>query len=92
MKELMHGKPSDEIVSSITENIEVFHKDYDFSDNTIRIGKVGGLIITEVDYTIEKSSKMDSIVVQDQIRNNLSQIFVESTYKIRLSVNFIGKG
>lgn len=30
----------------------------------------------------EKSSKMDSIVVQDQIRNNLSQIFVESTYKI----------
>lgn len=88
MRELMQARPSSEVITTVTGEIEKIDQDYDFSDKFLRLGKVGSKIMIEIDYVIEKNSKLDCISEQDQLRSRLSQGLVELPYKKWLNINF----
>lgn len=90
MKELLQAAPSPELTSIITKKVDSISSEYIFSDMVLRLGKVGGELIIEIDYVIEENSEMDSIRMQDLFRDKLAGSLAEVPYKKWLNVNFIG--
>jgi len=87
-RELMQAVPSKEIRNIITNKIEKVNQEYDFIHKVIRLGKVGGKIIIEIDYVIEQDSKLNCVSEQDRLRKNLIQTFSELDYGKWINVNF----
>jgi len=90
LKELMQAGLSDEIANTIIEQVERIDKSYAFSDKVMRLGKIGGKIMIELDYVIEKNSELNCISEQDQFRSCLIESFVNLPYKKWINVNFTG--
>jgi len=88
VRELLMGKPSDEIVEAINQKLNVVNSNYQLSDHVLRLGKVGGKLIIEIGYIIEKDSKMDSIQMQDNLRKELARQFAEIEYEKWINVTF----
>ena len=90
VRELMLASPTEEITQSIMKKIDEINLDYDFSDKVLRLGKVGGKIIIEIDYIIEKNSELDSIDIQDELRRKIKKAVIDLPYEKWLNVNFMG--
>ena len=71
IRELLGAKPTGEIEAIITEQVNNVCTAKDFKDRILRFGKVGGKVIIEIDYVIEKDSPLDSVVEQDKLRYQL---------------------
>jgi len=90
VKELLSAAPSEELTSFITEKVKNISSEYHYLDMVLRLGKVGRELIIEIDYIIEENSLMDSIRIQDQLRDNLAGSLEEIPYKKWLNVSFVG--
>lgn len=90
VKELLLAKPSKEITLDITEKVENINRNYHYLDRVLRLGKVGGKIILEIDYVIEKGSDLDSISKQDELRKQVTYALTELPYEKWVNINFIG--
>ena len=90
VRELLMAKPSDEIVESINKKLEIVNNGYELSNHVLRLGKVGGKLIIEIGYVIEKKSKMDSIQMQDSLRKELTRQLDEIPYEKWVNVTFTG--
>lgn len=90
VRDLLQATPPEEVTNLINHKIESVDRNYDFSDKTLRLGKVGNKIIIEIDYVIEKNSKLDSISEQDQLREHLVQSFEQLPYEKWININFTG--
>ncbi|MCL1989681.1 MAG: cation transporter [Defluviitaleaceae bacterium] len=88
MKEMLQGIPSKEMVDLITEKITAINQHYEFSQDVLRLAKVGHKIIIELDYVIECGSPLDSIMRQDQLRKALTDAFSELPYEKWININF----
>lgn len=88
VKELMSAIPYEELNDKITTIVENVTKSYDARDTIIRIAKVGGQLIVEVDFVIEPEGKLDSVVVQDGVRKKLSESLSVIQYNKWLSISF----
>jgi len=88
MRELLQASPPEEVTNLINQKIEQVDQNYDFSDKILRLGKAGNKIIIEIDYVIEKTSKLDSISEQDQLRDHLTQSFIQLPYEKWVNINF----
>ena len=91
VRELLLAAPGDDVRDVITDKIAGIDYEYDFLDKVLRLGKVGNKLIVELDYVIECDSKLDSILVQDELRNRLMASFGELRYESWLNVAFSGK-
>lgn len=87
-KELMQAVPSEEIVNTIAVKVENINEAYDFADKVMRLGKVGGKIIIEIDYVIDRESKLNCVSEQDRLRNSLIQTFAELDYEKWINISF----
>jgi len=90
MKELLQAAPSPELTSLITKKVNSISNEYRFSNMVLRLAKVGGELIIEIDYVIEENSEMDSILMQDLFRDKLAGSLAEVPFKKWLNVNFTG--
>lgn len=90
LRELLHAKPSEEITNSIIQIIDKVNQSYDCFKYTLRTGKVGNKVIIEIDYVINKESKMDSVLKQDQLRDSLVQHLTELPFEKWMNINFTG--
>ncbi len=90
MKDLLIAKPSQELTSLITEKVNHINKDYNICDMVLRLGKVSEQLVIEIDYVINEDSQMDSICMQDELREKLDRSLKEVPYEKWLNVNFIG--
>ena len=90
IKELLSGKPSEEITKIIEQKVEQVSSQYLFKDKVIRLGKAGGQIIIEIDYIIEQDCLLDCVYMQDQLRAQLKSTLAELSYEKWLNVNFSG--
>ncbi|MDK2802080.1 MAG: cation transporter [Oscillospiraceae bacterium] len=92
VKELLLAKPKPEIISLIDEKIEKVSINYNFDYRTLRLAKIGGKLIIEIDYVIKEGSKLDSVYKQDQLRSQLEVDFSKLPYTTMININFTGKG
>jgi len=90
VKELLLATPEKEITVKIMEKIDLIKGNYDYLDRVLRLGKVGGKIILEIDYVIEQGSDLDSISKQDELRNQVTYALAEIPYEKWININFIG--
>jgi len=90
VRELLMAKPSEDIVKLINKNLETFNTNYGLSNHVLRLGKVNNKLIIEIAYIINTKSKMDSIMMQDQIRIDLTQKLSEIPYEKWINVTFTG--
>jgi len=90
VRELLMAKPADEIVESINKKLEAVNSDYGLSDHVLRLGKIGGKLIIEIGYVIEKNSKMDSIQMQDRLRKELVEQLAVIPYEKWINITFTG--
>ncbi|MCL1882563.1 MAG: cation diffusion facilitator family transporter [Defluviitaleaceae bacterium] len=88
--ELMQAVPSEETVNIITQKVEEVNQEYDFIEKIMRLGKVGGKIIIEIDYVIDKDSRLNCVSEQDKLRISLTQTFAELDYGKWVNINFTG--
>jgi predicted Co/Zn/Cd cation transporter (cation efflux family) len=92
VRELLMGKPSEEITKLINEQIEDIIHSYNISDKVIRLGKVGGKVVIEIDYVIEKGSQLDSIAEQDSLRKSLTKALADLPYEKWVNITFTSDG
>jgi len=90
IKELLQGKPHDELVEQLTQMLDAINEKYEIKKDVKRIGKVGGKLIVEVDYFIEEGSKLDSIAAQDYLRHQVSVALKELPFEKWLNITFTG--
>lgn len=90
VKELLLATPEKEITVTIMEKIDLIKGNYDYLDRVLRLGKVGGKIILEIDYVIEQGSDLDSISKQDELRDQVTYALAEIPYEKWININFIG--
>lgn len=90
VRELLIATPSEELTSLITEKINHINSQYHLSNMVLRLGKVGGQIVIELDYIIEEGSEFDSIRAQEELRAEVDNSLKEIPYDKWLNVNFIG--
>ena len=88
LKELMQASPSEEIITTITNKIKKIDHDYDFVYRVLNVGKMGSKIRIEVNYLIKTDSMLSIIHEQDQLRNQIAEIFVELPYEKWVNINF----
>jgi predicted Co/Zn/Cd cation transporter (cation efflux family) len=85
---MLQAAPSKEIVDFVTDQIVKIDKNYEFSNEIFRLAKVGNKVIIELDYVIECGSKLDSIVLQDKLRKELTDALAELPYEKWININF----
>ena len=90
VRELLMTKPADEIVESINKRLEAVNNGYGLSDHVLRLGKIGGKLIIEIGYVIEKNSNMDSIQMQDHLRKELVEQLAVIPYEKWINITFTG--
>lgn len=90
IKELLSGKPSEDITKIIEQKVEQVSSQYKFRDKVLRLGKSGGQIIIEIDYIIEQDCLLDCVYMQDKLRSQLKNTLTELSYEKWLNVNFSG--
>lgn len=90
IRELLGATPSQEITDFVTDKIAEIDENYEFSNEVFRLGKIGNKLVIELDYVIEPGSKLDTIVVQDQLRKEITTAFKELPYEKWINVNFTG--
>ena len=88
LRELLQASPVEEVFASITMQLEKAESDYDYTDKVLRLGKVGKQIRIEIDYIIEKDSKLDSIIEQDKLRKALTQACDELPFEKWINIGF----
>jgi len=89
VRELLGAKPSDEVVSIIDAQVEQLCTAKDFKDRILRVGKVGGKVIIEIDYVIEEGSLLDSVLEQDKLRHQLLDGLQQLPYEKWVNVGFV---
>ena len=90
VRELLMAKPSEEIVEIINKKLEIVNGSFGLFNHVLRLGKVGGKLIIEIGYVIEKGSKMDAIQMQDTLRKELTQQLEDIPYEKWVNVTFTG--
>jgi len=90
IRELMQASPSVELIDFITEKITEIDAYYQFENEIFRLAKVGNKIIIELDYIIKPNSRLDSIILQDELRYKLTNAFSEIPYEKWININFTG--
>jgi len=88
IKEMMQGTPPDEITSFITDRIIEIDRNYDFYDEIMRLAKVGNKLIIELDFVIESGAQLDSIIMQDKLRQELTDALSTLPYEKWININF----
>jgi predicted Co/Zn/Cd cation transporter (cation efflux family) len=86
--ELMQAVPSEETMNTIVGKIEKQTQEYDYVEKIMRLGKVGGKIIIEIDYVIDKDSKLNCVSEQDKLRSSLIQTFAELDFGKWINISF----
>ena len=86
--ELMQAVPSEETMNTIVGKIEKANQEYDYVEKIMRLGKVGGKIIIEIDYVIDKDSKLNCVSEQDKLRSSLIQTFAELDFGKWINISF----
>lgn len=64
---------------------------YQMQDYFIRLKKVGGMIVLEIDFLIRNDSKAGNVVKQDEIREEIFEMIREKHFDLWLSVSFTTK-
>ena len=88
IREMLQAAPPKEIIDFVTDKIVEIDKQYEFSNEVFRLAKVGNKIIIELDYVIESGSRLDSIVLQDKLRKEMTHAFAALPYEKWINVNF----
>jgi len=88
VKELMQAAPSPEVFDLVKRKIKEIKRRYNLSEHALRLGKVGGQLIIEIDFVIACQSELDSVLKQDGVRKKLARDFEELPYEKWLNVNF----
>jgi len=89
VKELLEGVPDQEIVTEIEDILNQVNSNYVYKDSVTRIGKAGGSVSVEVDYIIEPKCQLDSVLKQDQLRENMIEKLASLPYEMWLNFNFM---
>jgi len=89
-KELLEGKPEQEIVEQIQSILKEVNESYTYKDSVTRIGKAGGSVSVEVDYIIEPNTPLDSVIKQDHLREEMIDKLQSLPYEMWLNFNFMG--
>jgi len=88
IREMLQATPPKEMTDFIAQKIVEISRSYEFSNEIFRLAKVGNKVIIELDYVIECGSKLDSIVLQDKLRKELTVAFTELPYEKWININF----
>jgi len=90
IKELLMASPPPELRSQIAQRVNCVSEEYSFSNMVLRMGKVGGQLIIEIDYVIHAGANLDSVCAQDALRQKLADGIADLSYNPWLSVSFTG--
>lgn len=63
-------------------------KRYDIKDYYIRLTKVGGMLVLEIDFLVAGNSESGNVIKQDEIRDVIHDIIKEKHFNLWLSVSF----
>jgi predicted Co/Zn/Cd cation transporter (cation efflux family) len=88
VKELLQGSPDDEMIDLILEKIDHVNQYYNYKESIKRISKAGSTITIEVDYVIEARSVLDSVIIQDKLREEMIEVLNDIPFEKWLTFNF----
>jgi len=88
VREILSATPPKELCDLITAKTREINQNYEFVDEIFRLAKVGNKIIIELDYVIEAGFALDSIVMQDQLRKELTSALAQLPYEKWININF----
>ncbi|MCL1924651.1 MAG: cation diffusion facilitator family transporter [Defluviitaleaceae bacterium] len=88
IRELMHAAPEPETFTFIKEKLSELKEKYEFTDKVLRLGKVGAKLIVEVDFIVKSGKKLDSILIQDELRRELIAYLDELPLEKWININF----
>lgn len=77
-----------EAYNHIEKNVRHVKNLYEITDYYIRVKKVGGMLVLEIDFLVEKDFQYGSIAEQDKIREDIFNMVNEKHLNLWLSISF----
>jgi len=90
VREMLLATPPREIIDLVSGKLNKVTRDFQFLKQVLRVGKVGNRLIIELDCVIVSGSSLDSIDMQDAIRQQIHKNFQELPYEVCININFTG--
>ncbi len=75
-------------IKKINQKVGMIKQKYDIKHDYIRLKKLGGMMILEIDFLVDETFKYGDVASQDHIREAIYQAVLDERYDLWLNVNF----
>jgi predicted Co/Zn/Cd cation transporter (cation efflux family) len=88
LREVLDMAPAQFIQKKVKEVTDNIQNHYQIEESILRISKAGNMLYIEIDFVLNKESKIQTVADQDKIREEISEQTKSLNYKKWLTVSF----